>query len=466
MSNPLVNEGIGIKVKKKFGKRNEDNNTGGKVLVQLIGMNKAIDICAEACACCWDKQIPDDYAGRAEYVAKRARIGHTSVLEHSNYVLYMSIDAVYSTELIEFLTWCNYLNTKTFISDDKSRWHLVIGGSYRGFADIYRETDDLNNPVLKAITGNLYTYANSAAFEDICKEGLMDKSQFKNIEPTEEWDNVILTDTNAVGFENELFKIIGLDNISKLYSNLYNADKECALKISTFDLIKFATVSVLFKDMSRTGTHQLVRHRNGITQESQRYVDYSKACFSSPEIFKPDKYDKDHKYTISFGPSGQMHLTLSEIGKAICDIYGMLSSPNITGNNFALLKEDARAFLPGNVQCKKIYITFTFKNLFKFLNLREDKAAQAEIRRYAVSIGDVIRENTKFSTKEVMDLYTKPRLLVSDPFSFDENLGETEEVIDITEEDYMKATGLDAVGDDEIPENDKASSNLKNGDEV
>lgn len=460
MSNPLANENAVIKIRKKM-KKAETSQTAGVIKAELIGMNNAIPICAEACSCCWDKETPNDYAGKAEYVAKRSRIGHTSVLEHSNYVLYLSIDNSYSEDLITFLDWVNYLHTKLSKSTDGSRWHLIIGGSFRGFADLYREADDLNNPVLKAITGNLYTYGNSAAFEDICRLGLLDISMFKNIEPDE--NCCILTDENAVGFETDLFKIIGVDDISKLYTNLYNVDEDAASKITTYDLIKFATISILFKNMSRTCTHQLVRHRNAITQESQRYVDYSKACFNSPEMFKPEKYDKDHKYRIRFASSAQMNLTLSEIGKAMCDIYGMLHNTAVAGNEHALLKEDARAFLPSNVQCKKIYMTFTYKSFFKFLDLREDKAAQAEIRCYAVSLGDVFRENTKFNTKEIMDLYTKPRLLVSDPFTFDIDMGEQEEVIDLTPDDYIKAAGLEGNDIDDTVNN---TTNLKNGDEI
>lgn len=457
--NPLANENTVVKIKRKM-KKPQEVVSASPVAIELIGMNNAIPICAEACSCCWDKVPPEDYAGKAEYIAKRSRIGHTSVLEHSNYVIYINADMQYSDDIMTLLSWNHYLYTKLMKSDDGTEWHLIIGGSFRAYADLYREADDLNNPILKAITGNLYTYGNSAAFEDICKLGLLDKTMFKNIEPDE--NCCLLTDENVTEIESDLFKLVGVDEVSKLYTNLYNANKEAASMVTTYDLIKFCTISVLFKDMSRTGTHQLVRHRNAITQESQRYVDYSKSCFNSPDMFKPEKYDANHKYKIRFGPSAQMNLTLSEIGQAICDIYGMLYNPAVAGNGNALLKEDARAFLPSNVQCKKLYMTFTYKSFFKFLNLREDKAAQAEIRKYAIALGDVFRERTKFNTKEIMDLYTQPKLKVSDPFTFDIDLEEKEEVIDLTAEDYINAAGLG--GEDEEPV--QINNNLKNGDEV
>ena len=460
MSNPLANENAVIKIKKKM-KKQDIIYESGAIKVELIGMNNAIPICAEVCSCCWDKQIPDDYAGKAEYIANRSRIGYASILEHSNYVLYLSIGSSYSDDLIAFLDWVNYLHTKLIKSSDGSRWHLILGGSFRGFADIYRESDDLNNPILKAITGNLYMYANSAAFTDICSLGLLDQTMFKNIEPDE--NCCILTNEAAVEFEVDLFKIIGVDDISKLYTNLYNADEDAASNITTYDLIKFVTVSVLFKNMSRTCARQLVGHRNTITEESQIYADYNKSCFYNPVDFENGKYDKDHKYRIRFATSAQMNLTLDEIGKAMCDIYGMLHNPAIAGQEHALLRHDAIAFLPNNAQYKKIYMTFTYKNLFKFLNLKENPSAQAEIRTYAKALGDVFRENTKFETKEIMDLYTQPRLLVADPFTFDVDMGEHEEVIDLTPEDYIKAAGLGGTDNEEEVSN---LSNLKNGDEV
>lgn len=435
-NNPLVNEGLISKIKRKSGKDGSTSIAGGVVEAHLIGMNDAMNVCAQACACCWDRTIPEGYQEIAEYVAKRSRIGHTSVLEHSNVVLYLYIDAVFNTELLEFMSWVHYLNTRLVKSLDGTHYHMIIGGSYRGFSDIYRETDDLNNPILKAITGVLYTYGHSAAFEDICKLGLLDKNSFMNVEPDENFNLLNALDST---YENELFDVIGMDSLKKLFTNLYKISKEAASMISTFDLIKFTTVSIMFKNMSRTCTHQLVRHRNAITQESQRYVDYSQACFNSPEMFKPEKYDKDHKYTIRFGPSSPMSLTLSEIGTAMCNIYSMLQNPASAGASYALLKEDARAFLPSNVQCKKIYITFTLKNFLKFLNLREDKAAQAEIRKYATAVGEWFRANTEFTTKELCDLYTTPRLLIEDPFKIDVDEGVVDENFELTEEDYVKA---------------------------
>lgn len=465
-NNPLVQDTNFIsKIKTKL-KKKEDNEiaqpTLGSIEIDLVGMNNAIPICAEACSCCWDKTIPEGYDNVAEYVAKRTRIGHTSVIEHSNFIILISTPRKYEDELLSILDITNYLYTKTIISEDGQTFYTLMGGSYRGYNDLYRETDDLKNPVLLAITNILYTYAHSAAFEDLGKLHLMDMRGFMDTEPDENYK--LLTDYDAMNDKssnNDLFKIIGIDSINKLYTNIYNINKYVASKLTFYDMIKFTTVTVLFKDMSRTCTHQLVRHRNAITQESQRYVDYSSACFSSPVAFKPDRYNPDHKYTIQFGTGPNQKMTLDELGDELCKIYGQLHNSHYTGKGFELLKEDARAYLPGNVQCKKIYVTFTFKNLLKFLNLREDNAAQAEIRMYANALGEFIRHNTEFHTKELCDTMTLPRLLIEDPFKIDIDEGEVEEVKDITEKDY-----IDSYGFDSNESNNSTTNTVENGGNV
>ena len=72
-----------------------------------------------------------------------------------------------------------------------------------------------------------------------------------------------------------------------------------------------------------------------------------------------------------------------EIGDKLMSIYPLLLSQGVK-------KEDARAFLPSNVNCGRLYMTFTISSLIKFLELRTDKHAQLEIRKYALVINSVI----------------------------------------------------------------------------
>ena len=83
-------------------------------------------------------------------------------------------------------------------------------------------------------------------------------------------------------------------------------------------------------------------------------------------------------------------MTLQEIGDNIAGIYGQLIDKDRTQGH-DLQREDARAYLPNNIRCNKLYMTFTWRNFFSFLHLREEAHAQAEIRKYAIELGDYFR---------------------------------------------------------------------------
>jgi thymidylate synthase ThyX len=174
--------------------------------------------------------------------------------------------------------------------------------------------------------------------------------------------------------------------------------------------------------MSRIITQQLTRHRNAITQESQRYVDYSEAKFNSPAKFKKGSYETDYDIHTSLGSfTGNM----DDIGNGMIEVYGELVKQNVA-------KEDARGFLPSNVQCGKIYITFTYRSLIQFLSLRTDKHAQAEIRYYACIIKDAFDKYVSSISdfeKNYLEIYTIPRYMFSEVEreDIDQPLGEIKE---------------------------------------
>lgn len=433
MNNPLTNESGLQKLKNKFtGKDKVEEKSIGCVYSTLVGISDGVNICAEACACCWDVKIPDGYHERAEYIGKRTRTGHTSILEHSNLVFYINFSEAFLEDFCKFMTWSRFLIVR-FEKMSNGNYAGIIGSTFRGYREIFYNVDDVNNAVYKSIIGSLYSYAPSAVFEDFFGSFLI-KESFLDAEPD---PSMVLTINDIDDGETDHFKIVGMDNINTLMRNLMNIDPEFAKTLDTHDIIYFVSVTILFKNMSRTGTHQLVRHRNGITQESQRYVDYSNAKFANPATFKPGKYDTDHKYPIRFGPSGPMEMTLDEIGEAMINIYRILSNPAVVGGNYALLKEDARGFLPSNVECGKLYMTFTYEMLCAFFNLREARGAQAEIRMYAHLIGNWFREHTVFTTKDATDTYTMPKMLITDPVKIDVDMGIEESEVEMTEDDYI-----------------------------
>ena len=69
-TNPMAiqDNNIVSKFKSKFSKKKNTEEKEinefeelGHIHIDFIGMNNAIPICAEACACCWDKKVPEGY---------------------------------------------------------------------------------------------------------------------------------------------------------------------------------------------------------------------------------------------------------------------------------------------------------------------------------------------------------------------------------------------------------------------
>ena len=121
--------------------------------------------------------------------------------------------------------------------------------------------------------------------------------------------------------------------------------------------------SMTFKimDVSRSLTHQLVRHRiASYTQKSQRYCKEDQFGYViPPEIEKNETFKKE----------------FTNMCKKINDLYTYLILSGIK-------REDARYILP-NACFTDIWTTMNFRELRSFFKLRCDKHAQWEIRNLA-----------------------------------------------------------------------------------
>ena len=338
--------------------------------------NNGVDIVYQACTCCYNINTSSsvDYFEKKKYIEKRIRAGHTSILEHAHLALCIAEAprACISWELTMLSDAFKYLFMKC-VENENGTLNILISGSmraYRHFAIQAAKDNLLDTLAYKEIMRVLSYYSVDVFFNDLIEKSIipdiykfseMQYEEFESSEPIETDKVCVLSYITSEQFkeiENKMFK----------YCFQYE------------DLIQAIPVTVLFKNMSRTATHQLVRHRNAITQESQRYVDYSHAKFTTPDASYIQN-GENKKFNIFFlGHTSSV--TLQELGEQICNIYSQLRTQGLN-------KEDARAFLPNNVQCSKLYMTFTLSSLRDFLILRTDKHAQAEIRSYANDIKDL-----------------------------------------------------------------------------
>jgi len=155
------------------------------------------------------------------------------------------------------------------------------------------------------------------------------------------------------------------DSVATVYKNMLNSKVEelinKVMKNGHHSVIEHAVYTFSVEGVSRTLTHQLVRHRiASFSQQSQRYVK-----IGAPQYVLPPSVESDSMASKIF----------SEAMDRAWESYEFLSSKGIP-------KQDARFVLPNACETN---ITFTMnaRELLHFFSLRLDKHAQWEIREMA-----------------------------------------------------------------------------------
>lgn len=406
-----------------FNMKNIDPLEQHEFLVSLLYASDFVDTIYPACAACYgiSPEKNKEYSQRINYIGRRVKSLHTSILEHSNVViqvftplkdsenLFKSVtdfnkninpnlcavsfsDQDIITTISEVRDVCRYLTIETdTIADSKDNpiLRMTIGGSIRGFRYIFENIRNRKNKLFISIFDVLKLVVPKELFIDFINDGVM--NDYSTIEIDKTLQNIIST-TLVKPSKSKMIDIINMDNLNYISS---------LLKLEKDKCLDFVSITVNFKKMSRIITQQVTRHRNGITQESQRYVNYTGAEVNSPAQFK-DKYDPNKEYSTFIGD-----LTFDQIGNYLTSIYEDLIDQGVD-------KEDARGYLPMNVQCGNLYITFTLRTLLVFLNLRLDSHAQAEINKYAYKLSESTESysNSLFTNahtmKDAANLYSKP----------------------------------------------------------
>lgn len=370
-----------------------------KVQSQLLYANYVVEDVYAACTSCYDNAKPDiDFFKKIEYITKRIKVGHDSVTEHGFVAMIISglkaddFWTLYSIQNIQ--NAAQYLRVYTSFMEDNTV-NILIGGSIRGYRYLIRNIEERRDPLYYEVISVLQRSVVREFFIDLEEQGYLGEEVYHNFlsvpdikivpDGTEYNDTVLFHEYICTEDRVDTRGIPEYCDKSRNRLSIIDHPMSCEMdaimnKAHEYgflghEVANMIPVNVLFENMSRTATHQLVRHRNAITQESQRYVDYTQAPFTVP-------VNTDKKFKISiFGTNKTM--TLTELGEELCKIYGQLT-------NQGLKKEEARAFLPSNVQCKRLYMTFTIHSLIKFLQLRTDPHAQLEIREYATSLKNLI----------------------------------------------------------------------------
>jgi thymidylate synthase (FAD) len=144
-------------------------------------------------------------------------------------------------------------------------------------------------------------------------------------------------------------------------------------------VLEHANYSILLEGVSRSLTHELVRHRAGFaySQLSQRYVDESQASFVIPPAIVGDEaLERAWRTQVESAQTAYVTLVAE-----LLERYGWVADKV---HRRKMAREAARAVLP-NATETKIVVTANARAWRTMLELRSSEGAELEIRRMAVA---------------------------------------------------------------------------------
>jgi thymidylate synthase (FAD) len=145
-------------------------------------------------------------------------------------------------------------------------------------------------------------------------------------------------------------------------------------------VLEHANYSLLLEGVSRSLTHELVRHRAGFaySQLSQRYVDESQAHFVvPPAIVGEEVLEKEWRAQVDEAQRSYVRLV-----EHLMERYAWVADKV---HRRKMSREAARGVLPNSTETK-IVVTGNARAWRTMLELRSSEGAELEIRRCAVAI--------------------------------------------------------------------------------
>lgn len=160
------------------------------------------------------------------------------------------------------------------------------------------------------------------------------------------------------------------------------------LEVGHGSVLEHAAFNLIIAGVSRSMTHELVRHRAGFgfSQLSQRFVDESECSFVEPDAIADDP---------------ELHALWLDSVRTAQEAYRALADG--LARRFAHIedrtlrrkkaREAARSVLP-NATETKIFVTGNARALRHFIEMRGDAAADAEIRKVALAVLEILRADS------------------------------------------------------------------------
>jgi len=150
-------------------------------------------------------------------------------------------------------------------------------------------------------------------------------------------------------------------------------------------VLEHANYSLLLEGVSRSLTHELVRHRAGFaySQLSQRYVDESEANFVMPPAIIGDEL-------LEASWKGQMDAAQKSYVALVESLMERYAWVGDKVHRRKMAREAARGVLPNSTETK-IVVTANARAWRTMLELRSSEGAELEIRRCAVEIVRILQ---------------------------------------------------------------------------
>ncbi|MFH1748811.1 MAG: FAD-dependent thymidylate synthase [Planctomycetota bacterium] len=152
------------------------------------------------------------------------------------------------------------------------------------------------------------------------------------------------------------------------------------LEMAHGSVLEHAVWNVIITGVSRTFTHELVRHRAGFaySQLSQRYVDESTADFIEPDCIAGDP----ELHTIWLESIQQAHEAYGRLVEGLEHKFREESDRTLRRK---LARQAARSVLP-NATETKIFVSGNGRAWRHFIEMRANEHAEIEIRRVAIQV--------------------------------------------------------------------------------
>ena len=363
---------------------------------------------------------------RLNYIKKVVNKGHESILEHSNiiFMIHMSKSLGLDKDFIELTSAMKYTNYS--VKEDEKNLYILVGSSIRALKHIILQTS-VNNKFVIVIRDVIYSSVEKEFLESLTKANYLDEDRCTFIPyPTKDINSKDVEKENVYDVDIVNGKVADLvysTNIDSVYSSIskYGFTMADAIKVSAF--------TFMMHDISRSCANQITRHRNGISQESQRYVTHD--YVQENDFVDPILMNWDIRYKDKLNVTNYNKIKEIDVFKP----YRYLISSSV-------MKEDARAWLPMNVKTK-LLVTFSGTYLAKFFELRLDKAAQLEIRLLATEMKDLLFKSTsKYDAFMILALMQVNDELNEDTYELIQN---KEDII--REEDKIENNDISSIDD-------------------